>query len=86
MLAASCHLHPYLCDRGYFIYLLPLFLLLIVWSVVWKGWALWRAARSGSKAWFIVFLLVNTAGILEIIYLFAISNKSVAIVPEIKTK
>lgn len=57
---------------------------LIAWSIVWKAWALWRAARVGSKGWFAVFLLVNTAGILEIIYLFAISKPSASVTPEIK--
>lgn len=42
---------------------------LLVWSLIWKGLALWHAARREEKVWFIVLLLVNTAGILEIIYL-----------------
>jgi len=42
---------------------------LIVWSLIWKGFALWRAARAGQAAWFIVLLFVNTAGLLEIAYL-----------------
>ncbi|MGB4505333.1 MAG: DUF5652 family protein [Syntrophaceticus sp.] len=43
--------------------------LLIVWSIAWKGVALWTSARSGQKAWFIALLLINTVGFLEIIYL-----------------
>ena len=50
----------------------PLFPILIAWGMFWKGTALWHAARKGSALWFIVILLVNTFGILEIIYLFAI--------------
>jgi hypothetical protein len=42
---------------------------LIVWSLIWKGLALWRAARGGQAAWFVVLLFVNTAGLLEIVYL-----------------
>jgi len=57
---------------------------LVVWSIVWKALALWKSARAGSKAWFVVFLLVNTAGILEIIYLFALSKPAVPVVPEVK--
>lgn len=45
----------------------------IIWSTIWKGFALWRAARDESKAWFVILLLVNTIGVLEIVYLFAIS-------------
>ena len=48
--------------------------LLIIWSLAWKALALWKAAREGSKIWFVVLLLVNTAGILEIIYIFTISK------------
>lgn len=48
--------------------------LLVIWSLVWKGLALWRAAKRGDKIWFVVFLLVNTAGILEIIYLFLVTG------------
>ena len=44
--------------------------LLLIWSVVWKGLALWKAARGGSKGWFIALLIINTAGILEILYLY----------------
>jgi hypothetical protein len=47
---------------------------LIIWSLVWKGLALWRAATRGEKIWFIVFLIINTAGILEIIYLFFVTG------------
>lgn len=49
-------------------------LLAVVWSLLWKGLALWRAAKRGEKVWFVVFLLVNTLGILEIIYLFAVTG------------
>lgn len=48
---------------------------LVVWSLIWKGWALWRAARAGSKPWFVVLLVVNTVGILEILYVFVFSKK-----------
>lgn len=43
---------------------------LMLWSLVWKGWALWKAAKNGSKVWFVVLLVVNTLGILEILYIF----------------
>lgn len=42
---------------------------LAVWTLFWKALALWHAARRGNTAWFIVLFLVNTAGILDIIYL-----------------
>lgn len=49
--------------------------LLAVWSVVWKGVALWSAARSSQKGWFVALLLINTAGVLEIVYLLFFSKK-----------
>jgi hypothetical protein len=48
---------------------------LALWTLVWKGLALWRAAEKKSKPWFIVLLILNTAGILEIIYLFAVAPR-----------
>lgn len=44
-------------------------IIIAIWSLVWKGLAMWKSARKGEKVWFVIFLIVNTAGILEIIYL-----------------
>ncbi len=56
---------------GQFIIDHPLvFLVLIVWSLWWKGRALWRAAQRRDTAWFVVILLVNVLGLLEIFYLY----------------
>lgn len=41
-----------------------------LWSLFWKGVALWKAARSGENYWFIGLLLINTFGLLEILYIF----------------
>ncbi|HHU87110.1 MAG: DUF5652 family protein [Pelotomaculaceae bacterium] len=54
----------------------PLFYLLIAWAVVWKGIALWHAARNRQLVWYIALLIVNTVGILEIIYLVFFRRKS----------
>ncbi|RJQ38092.1 MAG: hypothetical protein C4555_05340 [Dehalococcoidia bacterium] len=48
-----------------------------IWSMVWKGIALWRAGRNGHLAWFIIMFIINTLGILEIIYIFGFSRKKV---------
>lgn len=50
--------------------LTALFVLAIAWSAVWKGIALWKSARNSHLAWFVVLLVVNTVGILEILYIF----------------
>lgn len=52
-----------------------LVVLAAVWTIPWKGAALWRAARNGHKAWFVALLLVNTLAILEILYIFIFSKK-----------
>ena len=49
-------------------------LLLAVWSIPWKGYALWLAARNKQTVWFIVLLLANTVAILDIIYIFAVGR------------
>lgn len=54
------------------------FIVLMIWATIWKGLALWRAAKRNSKVWFVIFMIINTVGILEIVYLYLISpnNKS----------
>jgi hypothetical protein len=49
---------------------------LLIWSLTWKGIALWKAAKINSRNWFIALLVINTAGILEILYIYVISKKS----------
>jgi len=46
-----------------------LFILLVLFSLVLKGFALWHAAKRGEKWWFVALLLINTMGILELAYL-----------------
>jgi Family of unknown function (DUF5652) len=63
------HTHPYLLHAlGRF--LLPL----LLWSIFWKGLALWHSARRGQAWWFVILIVVNTVGILEMIYLFAVAG------------
>ena len=44
--------------------------ILAVWDIVWRGLALWRAAQLKSRNWFIVLLVINSIGVLPIIYLY----------------
>lgn len=55
----------------------PLMIGLSLWGVVWKGLALWKAAAiKRSKVWFVLLLVVvNTVGILEILYFFVFSSE-----------
>lgn len=52
--------------------------LLVLWTLPWKGVALWRAAGNKHLAWFICILIFNTLAILEIIYIFGFSKKKQA--------
>jgi len=49
---------------------------LAIWSLVWKGMALWKAAQHRHKGWFVVLLILNTAGILDILYIYFFSKKN----------
>ena len=48
---------------------LILLILLIIWQLVWKGIALWKSGRNNQLKWFIAIFVLNTVGILPIIYL-----------------
>ncbi len=51
-----------------------LFIALAAWSLAWKGIALWKAARNNQRNWYIALLILNTFGILEIIFIFYFSK------------
>ena len=50
-------------------------LLILVWSLPWKGVALWKAARLYNKGWFIALLVVNSLALLDIFYIFFVAPK-----------
>jgi methionyl-tRNA synthetase len=56
--------------------LAPLLVVAAIWTVILKGFSLWYAARGHQKWWFIAMLVVNTLGILEIVYLIWFRPKS----------
>ena len=49
---------------------------LLAWALVWKGVALWKAARANQKVWYIALLIINTLGLLEIVYLLFFVKKT----------
>jgi len=55
---------------------MPWLFAVMVWALVWKGLALWKAARRGENVWFVALLVINTFGILEILYLYVFTKKS----------
>jgi methionyl-tRNA synthetase len=56
-------------------WLLPVILLIALWSTIWKGFALYRAGANKSPFWFTALLILNTAGILDILYLLVFSKR-----------
>ena len=50
--------------------------LLVLWELIWKGNGLWHAARNNAPGWFIAILLLNTLGILPILYIYVFAPKS----------
>ena len=50
-------------------------IVLTIWSLIWKGIGMWKAAKNDHLPWFVAMLILNTAGILPIIYIvFFICN------------
>ena len=46
-----------------------LFMVIMIWSAIWKAIALWKSARNKQIGWFVVLCIFNTIGLLEVIYL-----------------
>ena len=64
-----------------------LLVVIFAWSMVWKLLALWKSARKGSVAWFIILAIFNTVGILPILYIFVFSKmKSCELKPKKKPR
>jgi methionyl-tRNA synthetase len=49
---------------------------IMIWTAIWKGIGLWRAGNQKQLAWFVVMFVLNTAGILPIVYLVWFQKKS----------
>ncbi|HEY4499524.1 MAG TPA: DUF5652 family protein [Candidatus Paceibacterota bacterium] len=49
---------------------------LLLWTLPWKGMALWKAARKSQQKWFIALLLLQTLAILDILYIFVFSERN----------
>ena len=62
-------------DLASFIQNPTVIIILAIWTLPWKGVALWRAAQLRDKWWFIVMLILNTLAILEILYIFVFSKR-----------
>jgi hypothetical protein len=56
---------------------LELLIALFIWETIWKLIAFWRAGRNKQLGWFIVMAIINTAGLLEILYLLFFQKKRI---------
>ena len=53
-------------------------LILFLWTIPWKIYSLWTAAKKGHKVWFVAIIILNTFGLLEIVYIFFVAKKTLA--------
>ncbi|MEK7465429.1 MAG: DUF5652 family protein [Patescibacteria group bacterium] len=49
--------------------------MLVLWVLPWKGFALWKAAHKKQKWWFIIILVVNTMAVLDILYIYYLGDR-----------
>jgi len=61
---------------GYEMTLILIILLITVWDLIWKIIALWKSARRDQKVWFVFLAIINSVGILPIIYLLLYKDQS----------
>lgn len=50
--------------------------LFLFWNILWKGLALWKSSQKKHLVWFILLLVINTVGILEIAYILFLNKWS----------
>lgn len=59
---------------------LALLVAVVLWEFLWKGFALWRAAKLNQSVWFVLIMIINTVGILPIMYLiFTQTNEKASV-------
>ncbi len=52
-----------------------LWILVSVWTLAWKCYSSWLAVKRGEKVWFVALIVLNTVGILDMIYVFVVAKK-----------
>ena len=61
-------------------------LVLAIWSLFWKCYSVWTAAKNNHRWWFLALVIFNTIGILDMIYIFAVAKKKLTDVKEVLLK
>ena len=54
---------------------LSILIIIVLWDLIWKGIALWKCGRNNQPVWFVFVLIINSVGILPIIYLLFFQKK-----------
>lgn len=54
---------------------LLLITVLVVWELIWKAIALYKAWKKGDKLRFVLIFILNTCGLLPMIYIFLWDRK-----------
>lgn len=54
---------------------LLLIAVLVVWELIWKAIALYKAWKKGDKLRFVLIFILNTCGLLSMIYIFLWDRK-----------
>lgn len=57
--------------------IIPLWIiiLIVLWDAIWKLIALWKAARNNHHIWFILIGIINSVGILPLVYILLYNRR-----------
>ncbi len=64
------------CCTGLSLTVIVVIVILAVFEYIMKGFALWKCGRNNHTGWFVAIFIINTAGILPLIYLLKYRNKN----------
>lgn len=54
---------------------MPLIIIMMIWDTAWKLIGMWKAGRNNHLVWFLCIALINSFGILPIIYILINKGK-----------
>jgi hypothetical protein len=57
------------------LFLAPWIGVMVVFDMIWKGIALWKAGRNNQLGWYLCIIIFNTIGILPMVYLAFFQKK-----------
>ncbi|MCX6774780.1 MAG: DUF5652 family protein [DPANN group archaeon] len=56
-------------------WIIGIIIIVTIFDLILRGIALWRAGNNKQLGWFIILFVLNTAGILPLIYLLFVGKK-----------